>query len=219
MRLGLCADRTTFHFSTCSFHLARRPSLRVQRLQTAGAAVQMTKAEWAKLHRDFKSTLNNQKACLKLVEGKGTCLVPVIITDRTRTRADAASALSKMKRFMGHSQRTALGEMSYSHDRAERQALYQKLEEQAEIIEKMPETYQTDGQGDEAIASLHYFRGGMDWYIIERDMMPEQLQAFGLANLGHGGELGYINIEEITKYGAELDLHWTPKTIEQIKKG
>lgn len=182
------------------------------------AVVQMTKSEWAKLHRDFKGSINGQKVCLKFVAGKGTCLVPVIITDRTRARADAAAALLKMKRFMNYSQRSALGEMSYNRDRAERQALYQMLEEQAEIIEKMPETYQTDGQGDEAIASLHYFRGGMDWYIIERDMMPEQLQAYGLANLGHGGELGYINIEEITKHGAELDLHWVPKTIKEIKK-
>lgn len=188
--------------------------------QTAsGETVKMTKAEWAKLHADFKGSISSQKACLKFIEGKGTCLVPVVITDRTRTRADAAAAISKMKKFMGYSQRAALGEMSYSHDRAERQALYQKLEEQAETIETMPETYQTDGQGDEAIASLHYFIGGMDWYIIEKDMLPQQLQAFGLANLGYGGELGYINIEEIVKHGAELDLYWTPKTIKEIKKG
>jgi hypothetical protein len=92
-----------------------------------------------------------------------------------------------------------------------------KINEMVEIIEKMPKTYETDGQGGEAIVYLHYFVGGCDWYITEKDMEDDQVQAFGLANLGYGGELGYINIQEITKAGAELDLHWTPKPLKEIK--
>lgn len=44
--------------------------------------------------------------------------------------------------------------------------------------------YEQDGKGEEAIVTLHYFRGGMDWFITEKDMEPEQHQAFGLADLG-----------------------------------
>ena len=92
------------------------------------------------------------------------------------------------------------------------------LDEQTQVIENMPKSYETDGQGESAVAYLHYFVGGCDWYITEKDMEPgEQLQAFGLANLGYGGELGYISIKEITAAGAELDLHWTPQALRLCK--
>lgn len=77
--------------------------------------------------------------------------------------------------------------------------------------------YQTDGQGDQAVVQLHYYTQGCDWDITERDMEAEQLQAFGAADLGYGAELGYISIVEILECGAELDLHWTPKTLAAIK--
>ena len=43
------------------------------------------------------------------------------------------------------------------------------------------------------------------------------MQALGLANLGYGGELGYISIQELIDAGVELDVYWTPKTIGAIK--
>ena len=49
-------------------------------------------------------------------------------------------------------------------------------------------------------------------------MEAEQHQAFGLADLGMGAELGYISIVELLENGAELDLHFVPRTLEQIKK-
>lgn len=50
------------------------------------------------------------------------------------------------------------------------------------------------------------------------DEKGKQHQAFGVADLfGDGGELGYISIPEITAEGAELDFHWTPKTIAQVR--
>jgi len=98
--------------------------------------------------------------------------------------------------------------------------------EMAEIFKTMPKTYEQDGLGDKSIVHLHYFRGGADMYITERDMgecadskeMPEQIQAFGLADLGMGyPELGYISIEELKECGFEIDLHWTPKTLAEVK--
>lgn len=86
----------------------------------------------------------------------------------------------------------------------------------AERIQIMPKTYETDGQGDEAVAYLHYYLGGADWYITERDSEPENLQAFGLVNMMEI-ELGYINIEELIANGVEMDLYWTPKTLKAIR--
>jgi hypothetical protein len=91
-----------------------------------------------------------------------------------------------------------------------------KLVELAGIVDNMPVTYQTDGQGDQAMAWLHYFTPGGDFYITERDQEEEQLQAFGLACIWEE-ELGYINIIELIEAGAELDLYWTPQTLGQVK--
>ena len=43
------------------------------------------------------------------------------------------------------------------------------------------------------------------------------MQAFGIADLGKGRELGYISIPELLENGAELDLYYTePKTIGEL---
>ena len=43
-----------------------------------------------------------------------------------------------------------------------------------------------------------------------------QLQAFGKADLGYGGELGYISLVDILKCGAELDFYWQPRKLFEI---
>ena len=68
---------------------------------------------------------------------------------------------------------------------------------------------------------LHYFNGGSDWYIIERDIDGDQIQCFGFACLNgdkQNAEFGYINIAELIKYGVELDLYYKPQTVEDIKR-
>lgn len=103
----------------------------------------------------------------------------------------------------------------------EKQFFFDKIVEMAGIISTMPKTYEQDGKGNEAIVYLHYFRGNQDWYITEKDMEtpeePGQYQAFGLADLGYGGELGYISIVELVKAGVELDLYFKPRTLAEIK--
>ncbi len=91
------------------------------------------------------------------------------------------------------------------------------LQQRAERVTAMHETYGQDGMGDDAIVWLHYFMGGADWYITEKDSEAGQHQAFGLADMGYGAELGYISLAEILAHGAELDLHWTPKTLAETK--
>ena len=96
-----------------------------------------------------------------------------------------------------------------------------RMVELAALIAAMPTTGQTDGQGDKAIAHMHYFAGSADFYITEKDSDPDgegQIQAFGSANLGYGAELGYISIPEITAAGCELDLHFKPCEIGTLAK-
>lgn len=87
-------------------------------------------------------------------------------------------------------------------------------------ISTMPKSYETDGQGDKAVARLHYFNSGSDWYITEKDQGDEQVQAFGYAILNgdtQNAELGYVSIEELTRLGVELDFHWSEKTLGEVK--
>lgn len=85
----------------------------------------------------------------------------------------------------------------------------------AERVKAMPQVYETDGQGKNALAQLHYFVGSYDGYIVEKDTADKQIQAFGWASFGYGFEAGYISIEELLEL-AELDLYFTPCPIGQV---
>jgi len=99
------------------------------------------------------------------------------------------------------------------------------------VIEKMPKTYQTeDIDLDDKIVYLHYFAGGCDWYVIEKDkgdtlqnegraglIHGRQYQAFGFADLGYGAELGYISIEELIQNPmVNLDFYFKPQPWKKI---
>ncbi len=134
---------------------------------------------------------------------------------------EAASNFFKLRHFIGQSQKLALRELLKGE---EKQFFRDKLAELVGIVEKMPVSYQTDGQGENAIAWLHYFTPNSDFYITERDMGCAddeieglQNQAFGLAVVFES-ELGYISLPEIFKAGAEIDLYWQPKTLAEVKK-
>lgn len=124
-----------------------------------------------------------------------------------------SGVLLSLKRFIGRNQLYVIGSGLSGE---EKQFFFDKAVEMANRIETMPKTYEQDGKGMEAVAYLHYFIGNMDWYITEKDIEGEQHQAFGLANLGHGGELGYISIVELVENNVELDFYFTPKPLSQI---
>lgn len=101
----------------------------------------------------------------------------------------------------------------------------EKVCELAQIIQTMPKTYEQDGKGGDAVVYLHYFKGCGDWWIMEKDMDASSgkafsfnPQAFGYVDLGYGAEMGYINMDEVIKCGVEIDLHWTPRKVREIKK-
>lgn len=94
----------------------------------------------------------------------------------------------------------------------------------AERIKGMPKTYETDKQGGDAIAYLHYFGGSVDAWVTEKDAgSPDddpdargmQVQAFGKVDLGYGAELGYICIQELIDNGIELDLYFQPSPLKE----
>ena len=87
----------------------------------------------------------------------------------------------------------------------------------AERVKAMPQPYETDGQGKNATAQLHYFVGSYDAYIVEKDASEKQIQAFGWASFGYGFEAGYISIDELLEL-AELDLYFTPCPVGQVIK-
>ena len=131
----------------------------------------------------------------------------------------AKRAMYDLRPFIGRKQLELLGE----HMLSKEEGLHwqDKVLEIQNTIMKMPKTYQQDGLGMDAVVHLHYFVGGANWYITERDKSGDgSLQAFGYANLfgGHGnGELGYICIYELIQADVELDLYWEPKTLREIK--
>ncbi|MEQ1529742.1 MAG: hypothetical protein ABL925_10525 [Methylococcales bacterium] len=142
-------------------------------------------------------------------------------------------AVASIKPFMSNAQMAVMGSGCRT---PEKQYFIDKFTEVAERIRTMPVTYEQDGKGDDAIVYLHYFIGGCDWYITEKDMEGGVLQAFGYTVL-HGdvemAELGYISIKELVEakqyaystdrtvkvpLSAELDLHFVPCTLGEIKK-
>lgn len=125
-----------------------------------------------------------------------------------------AATLKTLKNFIGEAQLRTMFHFSINGE--EREYFTDKMVQLESTIQTMPKTYETDGQGRSAKITLHYFKGGCDWWIVERDMEQEQHQAFGLASLGYEPELGYISISEILEAGAELDLHWTPITVGEV---
>jgi hypothetical protein len=106
--------------------------------------------------------------------------------------------------------------LNYALRGEEKEFFKEKMAEMRERFSSMPKTYEQDGKGDGAIAYLHYFAPSADWYITEKDMGDEQIQAFGLARI-YETEMGYINLEELAAAGAELDLYFEPQTIGEIK--
>jgi len=127
--------------------------------------------------------------------------------------------LATLRPFVSRSQWEAMADLANAGE--ERQFFREKAKEFAERIAGMSRTYEQDGKGDQAAVHLHYFRGGSDWYITEKDMEGDGTrQAFGYAVLNgdeQNAELGYVDIGELTACGVELDLHFSPCKLSEVK--
>ncbi len=92
-----------------------------------------------------------------------------------------------------------------------------------DTLDKMPKTYETDGMKIKPIG-LKLFTPGITWYIVEADKGCEDDEFIGLHPQACGyvfnesydeGEWGYINIEEVIKCNAEMDLYFENMYINQ----
>ncbi|MDA8205390.1 MAG: hypothetical protein M0Z36_04925 [Thermaerobacter sp.] len=126
----------------------------------------------------------------------------------------ATVGLEVLKPFINRGQMQALWDLCRKGE--EKAYFQQKVMDIAATIKTMPKTYEQDGMGLRAVAYLHYFTPAFDFYITEKDRTGNGTQqAFGLA-CAHEREIGYISIRQLVEAGAELDLHWTPKTLIEI---
>ena len=129
----------------------------------------------------------------------------------------ATAGLGVLNPFVNRSQMQAIWDFCRSGE--EKAYFKAKVMDMARLIKTMPKTYDQDGSGMEAVAYLHYFTAGFDWYITEKDMTGDgTAQAFGLAVVFER-ELGYISIREIVANGAELDLYFSPATLSALVDG
>ncbi len=128
--------------------------------------------------------------------------------------SQAMVGLNTLFLFLNWGQRQTLWSLCRKGE--EKAYFKQRVMDLAATIKTMPKTYEQDGLGLRAVAHLHYFTPAFDFYITEKDCTGNGTQqAFGLA-CAHEREIGYISIRELVEAGAELDLHWTPKTLAEI---
>ena len=126
--------------------------------------------------------------------------------------------MKELKKYITKTQSEAL---KYNLTRGEEKKYFINLIDEMEVkIKAVPELYETDEQGDDAVIALHYFLGGSDWYVTELD--TEERIVFGYVILNEDtemSELGYISLNELLGIqDVELDLHWEEITIGEMKK-
>ncbi len=141
------------------------------------------------------------------------------MSERNQQIKTVADAINVVRPFVTRQQFQVMEELSRTGE--EKKFFQEKFLEYANRIAGMAKSYEQDGKGDEAVVYLHYFHGGSDWYITEKDQDGGVQQAFGYAVLNgdeQNAELGYISIEELTGLGVELDLHFDPRTLGQVKE-
>lgn len=92
-----------------------------------------------------------------------------------------------------------------------------------DLVEKIPELYEQDGKGFQAIAYAKLFTpdSSWSWYVTEYD--KNDRLAFGLVD-GHEKELGYFSIAELEEVRGPLglpierDLGFKETTLENIMR-
>ena len=83
----------------------------------------------------------------------------------------------------------------------------------------MPSVSGSDKNKNSVLAHLHYQSVFGDWYIMEKDCLPEQHQAFGWVKLNgySSGEFGYISISELIENDVWMDVEFHEAAIDKIR--
>ena len=135
--------------------------------------------------------------------------------------------LKKLQHFISGNQIQALKDFFKGE---ESEFAFDVVKTLSDIIDTMPASYETEETDTpDKIVHLHYFSGGSDYYIIEKDKgSPDdevkgiQQQAFGYAILNGdtiNAEWGYISIAELIENNVEIDFHFNPIRFRELKKG
>jgi len=91
------------------------------------------------------------------------------------------------------------------------------------ILEKLPNLYETDGQGDAAVAQVKFFTPDSQWTWYATEFNPKTGVFFGLV-VGFETELGYFSLQELQAATGPLGLpierdeHFKPTALGEIKK-
>lgn len=130
-----------------------------------------------------------------------------------------ASNLETLKHFLPRQQHEMVQVFAKG---SESQFYFDKAQELADRVRQMPQSYDTDGQGDKAVVQLRYFSAGSEWLVTEKDRGAPgdkdpgaQHQAFGSVDLGQGAEAGYISLAELIENDVEMDFYFEPKTLKE----
>jgi hypothetical protein len=96
------------------------------------------------------------------------------------------------------------------------------LTKMADIIGFMPSSSALDLRNIDketlGTAYLHYIFEGADYYVTHRDRNAKQLKAFGMIVRVRGPMMfSFIDIVDLIKAGAEIELDWEPKLATEIK--
>ena len=168
----------------------------------------LTRSEYAAIDSDFKGNINGKPSII--TNGSQIIMADIL------TQKNALQQLEELK----------VAELISTPQYEAIKSLLRRSEEKAFFIEAvdyiysicnvMPKMLEQDGKGENAIAYLHYFTSNCDFYITEKEVGEEGTLAFGLVS-SSDCELGYISIAELVHVGAEIDLHFTPKRLGEIK--
>lgn len=168
----------------------------------------LTHSEYANIHPDFKGKINGKPSILH--SGSQIVIVDLL------TQKNALEQIAELHSvgFISSMQYKAIKTLLRGEEKA---FFIEAVDRIYSTIEVMSKTYEQDEKGMNAIAYLHYFTSNGDFYITEKDIDDGVTRAFGLASIDNAySELGYISITELVKNGAEIDLHFEPKTLSKI---
>lgn len=188
---------------------ARVNARRAERLQNIASL----RSEVEGLERELDGVMREIEVAKLEAEERG---LKAIENAQQNSAESGMAALNSVRQFLSRGQFKTIADAMKGE---EGRFFIDKAKVLAQLIDGMAKTYDQDGKGDDATAYLHYFKGSGDWYITEKDASGKGTeQAFGLADLGQGGELGYISIDELVRNNVELDLHFDPKVLSAVRK-
>ena len=122
-------------------------------------------------------------------------------------------------RFMGWPQWASLQSLMSGSEESE---FFQRVAaDLAQRIEAMPVIGGKEDSDAAQTVYLHYFLGASDVWVLEKDVGGgvEQVFAFALLNADYQmAELGYVDLSELLLLGFELDFHFSPKPLAEVRE-